>query len=49
MTVARSPLPAEVADLPDDVVWLPSNSLGNGVLADLASPGSRVTREGSGS
>ena len=36
-------VPAEVADLPDDVVWLPSNSLGNGVLADLASPGSRVT------
>ena len=36
-------VPAEVADLPDDVVWLPANSLGNGVLADLASPGSRVT------
>jgi NADH-quinone oxidoreductase subunit G len=36
-------LPAEVADLPDDVVWLPANSIGNGVLADLASPGSRVT------
>ena len=36
-------VPAEVADLPDDVVWLPSSSLGNGVLADLASPGSRVT------
>ena len=41
-------VPAEVADLPDDVVWLPANSLGNGVLADLASPGSRVTvKEGS--
>jgi NADH-quinone oxidoreductase subunit G len=26
-------------------VWLPANSLGNGVLADLASPGSRVTVE----
>jgi NADH-quinone oxidoreductase subunit G len=38
-------VPAEVADLPDDVVWLPANSLGNGVLADLASPGSRVTLE----
>ncbi|KQW46947.1 NADH-quinone oxidoreductase subunit G [Nocardioides sp. Root1257] len=36
-------LPAEVADLGDDVVWLPANSFGNGVLADLASPGSRVT------
>ena len=36
-------VPAEVADLPDGVVWLPANSLGNGVLADLASPGSRVT------
>jgi len=38
-------VPAEVADLADDVVWLPANSLGNGVLADLASPGSRVTVE----
>jgi NADH-quinone oxidoreductase subunit G len=38
-------VPAEVADLPDDVVWLPGNSLGNGVLADLASPGSRVKLE----
>jgi NADH-quinone oxidoreductase subunit G len=36
-------LPAEVADLADDVVWVPANSFGNGVLADLASPGSRVT------
>ncbi|MBZ5740441.1 NADH-quinone oxidoreductase subunit G [Nocardioides sp. GBK3QG-3] len=36
-------LPAEAADLPDGVVWVPSNSFGNGVLADLASPGSRVT------
>src|SRR4051812_37163578 len=39
-------LPAEVADLPDGVVWVPSNSFGNGVLADLASPGSRVTVKG---
>ena len=39
-------LPAEVADLPDDVVWVPANSVGNGVLADLASPGSRVTVKG---
>ena len=36
-------VPAEVADIADGVVWLPANSLGNGVLADLASPGSRVT------
>ena len=36
-------LPAEPADLDDDVVWVPANSFGNGVLADLASPGSRVT------
>jgi len=36
-------LPAEVADLDDGVVWLPANSVGNGVLADLASPGSRVS------
>lgn len=35
-------LPAEAADLADDVVWVPANSFGNGVLADLASPGSRV-------
>ena len=39
-------LPAEVADLPDDVVWVPANNAGNGVLADLASPGSRVTVKG---
>ena len=36
-------IPAEPADLADDVVWVPANSFGNGVLADLASPGSRVT------
>lgn len=35
-------LPAEPADLADDVVWVPSNSCGAGVLADLASPGSTV-------
>ncbi|QYJ03805.1 NADH-quinone oxidoreductase subunit G [Nocardioides panacisoli] len=50
-------LPAEVADLPADTVWVPANSFGAGVLSDLASPGSRVrvtgedgqTDEGSGS
>jgi NADH-quinone oxidoreductase subunit G len=40
-------LPAEIADdLPDGVVWVPANSFGAGVLADLASPGSRVTVKG---
>jgi NADH-quinone oxidoreductase subunit G len=39
-------LPAEAADLDDGVVWVPANSVGNGVLADLASPGSRVTLKG---
>jgi NADH-quinone oxidoreductase subunit G len=39
-------LPAEVADLADGVVWVPANNAGNGVLADLASPGSRVTVKG---
>ncbi|GAB2872375.1 NADH-quinone oxidoreductase subunit G [Nocardioides pacificus] len=39
-------LPAEPGDLPDGVVWVPSNSFGNGVLADLASAGSRVTVKG---
>jgi len=35
-------LPTAAADLADDVVWVPSNSVGRGVLADLASPGSSV-------
>jgi NADH-quinone oxidoreductase subunit G len=40
-------LPAEATDdLVDGVVWVPANSIGNGVLADLASPGSRVTVKG---
>jgi NADH-quinone oxidoreductase subunit G len=39
-------LPAVVADVPDGVVWVPANNAGNGVLADLASPGSRVTVKG---
>ncbi len=39
---------AEPADLDDGVVWVPANSFGNGVLADLASPGSRVTVKGAG-
>ena len=40
-------LPAEIADdLVDGVVWVPANSSGNGVLSDVASPGSRVTVKG---
>ncbi|MGN0063627.1 MAG: NADH-quinone oxidoreductase subunit G [Nocardioides sp.] len=39
-------LPVEVADVVDGTVWVPANSFGNGVLADLASPGSRVTVKG---
>jgi NADH-quinone oxidoreductase subunit G len=40
-------LPVEVADdLADDTVWVPANSTGNGVLADLASPGSGVRVKG---
>jgi NADH-quinone oxidoreductase subunit G len=35
-------VPAEVADIADDVVWLPAASTGRGLLADVASPGSRV-------
>jgi len=40
-------LPVEVAeDLVNGTVWVPANSTGNGVLADLASPGSRVRVKG---
>jgi NADH-quinone oxidoreductase subunit G len=40
-------LPVEVvADMADDTVWLPANSVGRGVLAGLASPGSPVTISG---
>ena len=40
-------LPLEVVDgMVDGVVWLPANSFGNGVLADLASPGATVTVKG---
>jgi NADH-quinone oxidoreductase subunit G len=42
-------LPAEVADdMLEGVCWVPANSTGNGVLADLAAPGSRVTVKGAG-
>jgi NADH-quinone oxidoreductase subunit G len=39
-------LPAEVADIADGTIWVPANSFGDGVLAGLASPGSRVTVKG---
>ena len=40
-------LPVEVApDLSDDTVWVPANSTGRGVLADLASPGTPVRVKG---
>jgi NADH-quinone oxidoreductase subunit G len=39
----RVTLPVEVADIAEDTCWVPANSFGRGVLADLASPGSRVT------
>jgi NADH-quinone oxidoreductase subunit G len=42
-------LPVEVAeDLADDVAWVPADSTGNGVLADLASPGTGVHLKGGG-
>jgi len=40
-------LPIEVSDLADGTIWVPANSFGNGVLADLASPGSSVSVKGS--
>ncbi|HET8960578.1 NADH-quinone oxidoreductase subunit G [Nocardioides sp.] len=42
-------LPAEIADIVDGTVWVPANSFKRGVLADLASPGSRVTVTGGNS
>ncbi|WP_166137306.1 NADH-quinone oxidoreductase subunit G [Nocardioides ochotonae] len=39
----RATLPTVInRELPDDVIWVPANSFGRGVLAGLASPGSRV-------
>ncbi|MDN5892696.1 MAG: NADH-quinone oxidoreductase subunit G [Nocardioides sp.] len=34
------------AEMPENTVWVPANSSGNGVLADVASPGSAVTVKG---
>ena len=40
-------LQAEVVrDMVDGVIWVPANSSGNGLLTDLASPGTRVTITG---
>ena len=39
-------LPAEIADITDGTIWVPANSFKRGVLASLASPGSRVTVTG---
>ncbi|WP_246210322.1 hypothetical protein [Nocardioides piscis] len=39
-------LPVEVADLPDGVVWVPANSFGRGVLADVSSPRGHVSLKG---
>jgi NADH-quinone oxidoreductase subunit G len=40
-------LPVEAtADMVDGTVWVPANSTGNGVLADLASPGTGVRLKG---
>jgi NADH-quinone oxidoreductase subunit G len=40
-------LPVEaVDDMADGTVWVPANSTGNGVLADLASPGTGVRVKG---
>ncbi len=39
-------LPVEISDIAEDTVWVPANSFGRGVLADLASPGSTVRTSG---
>jgi NADH-quinone oxidoreductase subunit G len=41
-------LPAEIADLPDRVVWLPTNSTGSAVRRDLAPAAGAVVRIASG-
>jgi NADH-quinone oxidoreductase subunit G len=39
-------LPAVIADIADDVVWLPAASTGRGLLADVGLPGSTVRLKG---
>ena len=39
-------LPALPAELAENTIWVPTNSFGRGVWADLASPGSTVSVEG---
>ena len=42
-------MPVEVVeDMTDGTVWVPASSSGAGVLAGLASPGSRVSVKGAG-
>ena len=42
-------MPVEVVDdMTDGTVWVPASSTGTGVLAGLASPGTRVTVKGAG-
>jgi NADH-quinone oxidoreductase subunit G len=42
-------LPAVIAEIADDVVWLPANSTVRGLLADVGLPGSTVTLKGADS
>jgi NADH-quinone oxidoreductase subunit G len=42
-------VPAVIADMADDVVWLPAGSTGRGLLADVGLPGSTVRLEGGNS
>jgi NADH-quinone oxidoreductase subunit G len=39
-------LPALPGELAEGTIWVPTNSFGRGVWADLASPGSTVSVEG---
>jgi NADH-quinone oxidoreductase subunit G len=39
-------LPAVIAEMADDIVWVPANSTGRGLLADVGLPGSTVTLRG---
>ncbi|MBF4768264.1 NADH-quinone oxidoreductase subunit G [Nocardioides agariphilus] len=39
-------VPAAIAEIADDVVWLPANSSGRGLLAEVGLPGSTVTLKG---
>ena len=47
-TVARSRLPLVITDLPDDVVWVPTNSAGSSIHRDLGVGAGAVVRIGVG-